>query len=341
MGILTRNVSATPSGDSWKITPISNLAPIDSEVMDWLTPRFLLKVPRAVPGLINHQAQKPCIESYPCNDSYLYQAAFSARFLVHMSEWTYQFLQWGKDPEDVIFNKTITRLRGRAVLSEPGKWIEVVGPNGMINMTAMDASDRIVAGALTKGTFVQYRFVTVQYYLIFFYGLVLVEIFAAWVKSRYRCHPLEPVCGLLWTLRKVSPETAAAVQGMKLSDAIDYTATLSLQGNPRDGNLVIHKRALTSSPADNTLPNSSSAARRSFVPYSSTLRYEPPTYASLMGDKTPYSALYQSDRDMVAEVRFEQDAFSQTSSGAGLGSGQGSQSSLWGGAGEFSPGRKA
>ncbi|KAI8850169.1 hypothetical protein BC829DRAFT_442409 [Chytridium lagenaria] len=51
-------------------------------------------------------------------------------------------------------------------------------------------------------------FVTVEYWLYAFSVLIAIQVCAAAIKIYFRCHPLESVGVLVWTLRNVAPDVA-------------------------------------------------------------------------------------------------------------------------------------
>ncbi|KAI8850167.1 hypothetical protein BC829DRAFT_390000 [Chytridium lagenaria] len=107
--------------------------------------------------------------------------------------------------------------------------------------------------------------------MLAFISLLLIQIIAAKFKIRYQCHPLESVGGLVWTLRKVDPGVARDVQGLKLSELLDYSSRLKLERKSGDGSTVIRRMTVAEiNERSGTAPRSASR--------SSALVFEPPPF---------------------------------------------------------------
>ncbi|KAJ3206231.1 hypothetical protein HDU67_008304 [Dinochytrium kinnereticum] len=264
ISVVLRNVSATTDRFSWKVVALGPEVPIGDSVL-WANRIGLTYwVPRSLGEFISANGGTPCYAwGAVCKGkSKAYELELGSRVINQLNGWIFQFLQQDKNPMPLDEERMIP-FPGRQYLKYPSEWVEVMGPVSLLNTTA-GVDSQFIVGAFGSAVVLKNTFVTVEYWVFAFSALIIIQMMAAAVKVHYQCHPLEPVGGLVWTLRKVAPEVAQDLHGLTLMELLNYTASLKLVRE--NGDLVsIKKKGETED-----LSTTKRAAVRS-----STLGFEP------------------------------------------------------------------
>ncbi|KAI8850166.1 hypothetical protein BC829DRAFT_432087 [Chytridium lagenaria] len=274
--VVLRDVIATTFDFSWKVTAVGPEKPIGDNVL-WANRIGLIYWgPRGLSSIIDTNAGIACYGggSVCKGRTDAFDLEIASRLSQQMAEWIFWFLHSNKDPmpED---EELLIPFPGRKLLNYPSPWFEVVGPTSKLNMTSMQGS-HLIAGANASASILRNTYVNAEYWLFCFAALTLVQIAAAGVKIYYQCHPLESVGGLVWTLRKVAPEVAHDVHGLRLSELLQYSTSLQLERNDA-GAASIKKR--------NNIQIESNTRR---TVRSSTLIYEPPAHDVAKGSRSTF-----------------------------------------------------
>ncbi|KAJ3118956.1 hypothetical protein HDU96_005193 [Phlyctochytrium bullatum] len=332
IAVYRRNITIVPDGFKWMIKqPTGKEEPLGGEKMWQNRFSWLHHVPATLSQRVDFSSGKPCYSwSATCKGVENVQLLMASALIRDLDEWAYQFVQGSKDPMPPEALPSLP-VPDRVYLSNMGEWFNIIGPNQDMNTTLKASNLTSTAGAYASAKLVETRYVKAQPWLALFLLLFIALIICAVIKVIYQSHPLEPVAGMLWTLRKVSPDVAKKVHGMKLAEAIEYTATLRLESATGGAGVTIvadesHEMARSATfgsvQGDVTLDRDGKTVKiKPVVGRNSTLQYEPPPYATLYdffrspgygAEDLAAEALKEDgfeNKDAAVLVRFEQDAF--------------------------------
>ncbi|KAJ3208354.1 hypothetical protein HDU67_006795 [Dinochytrium kinnereticum] len=189
-----RDVNADPFGSKWRVRHRNigipgGFEPLSEETWVNVTEPWKKAVARDVEKSIDETGIGLCL--YGCsrlNQTFKYSVA--ARLSVTMAE----HLFYTSHVSSVVEQP----LPG-TVLSSRDNWVEMYTPGGRIQVAAM-GSKLSMFGSYAELNVQQNDYVVVSFWILTFAVLPLVEIIAAMIKWRYACHPMDPICGVLWTI---------------------------------------------------------------------------------------------------------------------------------------------
>ncbi|KAJ3113444.1 hypothetical protein HDU96_003384 [Phlyctochytrium bullatum] len=233
MTVSLRDVAAEADQLVWKVRPLGGgETPIGDDNLRTVIPKLAFFIPRSFPNSVSKPNENlTCFRNRVCKQqSRAFAVELGSYLIQQMDGWTYQFLQWNKNPlpPGSPPEEYILPIPGRLRLSYPAPWYQVMGPDPkQLNLTVQDGAVMIV-GANAKAKLVRATYVAVEPWLLLFCGLVVLQVIAAALKVKYQCHPLEPVAGLTWALRKLDPDVAKEVHGMRLAEFLEFTENLEL-----------------------------------------------------------------------------------------------------------------
>ncbi|KAJ3208353.1 hypothetical protein HDU67_006794 [Dinochytrium kinnereticum] len=106
-------------------------------------------------------------------------------------------------------------------------FVEVLSPSGRIAIQGFNPNTTINIGSNARLNVKDNEFIAVNYWVLLFGLLPVVEMIAALVKWKYACHPMDAICGVLWTLGK-SEKTRkqGLVNGVLKQDSTVSSSTL-------------------------------------------------------------------------------------------------------------------
>ncbi|KAJ3180113.1 hypothetical protein HK101_009977, partial [Irineochytrium annulatum] len=246
-----RNVVATPDLNSWIIahapdTPkdadgpkIASLTPLNASTMAEMQQEMTgfgvtsvsMRVDRSDPPYVCFGTQGTgCRGLSPS-----FEAEVAANLAVTFAGYVFWFLHDKTDttpytpPAGAIGPDHREPLPGRIQFKGDGKdpWVNVWGPVGVLNLTATPGMTSI-AGAYAETLLIRNQYVAVRFWLLALLVLPLMELLMAFVKFLYRSHAFEPVCGFVWTIRKINVEVAADANGLGLRQVLAYARNLKL-----------------------------------------------------------------------------------------------------------------
>ncbi|KAJ3101902.1 hypothetical protein HDU96_009838 [Phlyctochytrium bullatum] len=248
ISVFTREIAATPINATWDISVLSPPVPIGNDV---LTPtRIGMKYfsPLRLSQAIKRDTQFPCFGAVCKDNSKDFVSGVSANAIFMLTNHVYWFLHSNKDPE-IAEEEPLVPFTGRVLLSgnTTTSWLPVWTATGLQNLTAAPGAWALVGAtadmAIVDGTFVQ-----IEYWVLAFGLLVVLQIVTAAVKIWNHTHPLEAVGGFVWTLRKVDPDIAKDFWGVGLAELLNRSRWLTLgRTEPfldgRPGFLTLAKKA--------------------------------------------------------------------------------------------------
>ncbi|KAJ3180116.1 hypothetical protein HK101_009980 [Irineochytrium annulatum] len=239
-----RDVVATPFRKSWSIKPSSILTPLNASTLVGSQVEHVNWFVKDTLDLFHKNGANVCFgsEVTGCrNQSSSFVAEVAAALAVSFSSNIYWFLHNHPDDPEYIPPPGIPAdhkepLPGRLQLKGDGTdpWVEVWGPEGVVNLTATPNTNILAAnytsipGAYAGTMLIRNQYVAVRSWLLVLLVLPLMELVMAFIKFMYRSHAYEPICGFVWTIRKVNAEVAADANGLGLRQVLAYARNLKL-----------------------------------------------------------------------------------------------------------------
>ncbi|KAJ3180118.1 hypothetical protein HK101_009982 [Irineochytrium annulatum] len=235
-----RDVVATPDLDSWAVTQSSaSLSPLNASTLAATQHELMSAMVSTTTDEVHTDPPINCFgpQGLMCPGQTPHiESAVASVLAVDFTVNIFKYLHNHVETSDTIaVGDSREPLPGRLLFKGDGRdpWVEVLGPVGVVNFTATPNYTSIVAA--NAGTrLVKNQYVTLRPWLLALLLLPLVELIMALVKFMYRAHPFEPVCGFVWTIRKVNAKVATDANGLSLRQVLAYARNLKLDWKDDD-----------------------------------------------------------------------------------------------------------